>query len=494
VPLNLFGPDGSVTDAMLAFIDPAAVSFRTRTSLGGVSASITGDFGWAIPLATNPVGIALGAEYRDYSAAIQPDLPSRTDNEVLGAGGAVQPVDGRYDVKEVFAELIAPLIEDRDFFHSLTLEAGIRYSDYSISGGSTAWKIGGSWEPIPSLKFRGIYQQAVRAPNIGELFTPRSLGLANSDTDPCQGTLPVGNAQLTQACIASGAPASQIGNIAPPSAGQINITFGGNLDLEPEDARTITIGAVFTPDFLPGFSATVDYYDILITNAITAPNVDDLFNACYVQFDLAVCDTIGRNPLNGSLNGGAETPGLPLFLSNSGRIDTSGLDISLNYRRDLGFGRIDIGFIANYTFDQKFQATPNSINRECVGFYSVNCGLSGSLQPEFQFNQRTTLSIGNLDISYLWRHIDSVEVEPLVADNFLEDFRRIGSVDYFDLAFRAEVSDQMTFLFTVANIFDKKPPIVGNTIGATAFNSGNTYPSTYDAIGRRYSAAVRLRF
>jgi outer membrane receptor protein involved in Fe transport len=112
-----------------------------------------------------------------------------------------------------------------------------------------------------------------------------------------------------------------------------------------------------------------------------APNVDDLFNACYVQFDLAVCNTIGRNPLNGSLNGGAETPGLPLFLSNSGRIDTSGLDISLNYRRDLGFGRINIGFIANYTFDQKFQATPNSINRECVGFYSVNCACRAASSP-----------------------------------------------------------------------------------------------------------------
>ena len=117
-----------------------------------------------------------------------------------------------------------------------------------------------------------------------------------------------------------------------------------------------------------------------------------------------------------------------------------------------------------------------------------------SIQPEFQFNQRTTLSIGDIDVSYLWRHIDSVEVEPLVAGNFLEDFRRIGSADYFDLAVRAELGEHMTFTFTVSNLFDKQPPIVGNTIGSTAFNSGNTYPSTYDAIGRRYSAAVRLRF
>ena len=99
-----------------------------------------------------------------------------------------------------------------------------------------------------------------------------------------------------------------------------------------------------------------------------------------------------------------------------------------------------------------------------------------------------------MDFSYLWRHVGAVEVEPLVASSFLEDFRRIGSVDYFDLAFRFEPSDALTLTFTISNLFDKQPPIVGNTIGATAFNSGNTYPSTYDAIGRRYSAAVRLRF
>jgi outer membrane receptor protein involved in Fe transport len=413
---------------------------------------------------------------------------------VLGAGGAVQPIDGEFDVKEVFGELIAPLVENRPFFHSLTLEAGIRYSDYSSSGGSTAWKAGGSWEPASSLKFRGIYQMAVRAPNIGELFTPRSLGLANSDTDPCQGTLPVGNAQLTAACIASGAPSGQIGNIPAPSAGQINITFGGNENLDPEIARTITLGAVFRPDFVPGLALTADFYDIAIEDAITAPNVDDLFNGCYVQFNLSVCNSIGRNPLNGSLNGGAETAGLPLFLSNTGRIKTSGIDLSANYRRNLGFGVINVGIIGNRTFKQKFKATPDSIDRECIGYYSVNCGLAGSIQPKIQWNQRTTLTVGSVDVSYLWRHIGAVEVEPLVAAGFQEKFRKIKAYNYFDLAAQVEVMRQMTMTVTASNVLDKKPPIVGNTIGATAFNSGNTYPSTYDPLGRRFTVGARLKF
>ena len=494
VPLDLFGPAGSITPEMLAFIDPAPATIRIRTSLLGVTGSLGGDFGVASPLAINPIGFAVGVEYRKYTAQVIPDLPSQTDNEILGAGGATQPVDGGFDVTEVFGELIAPLVEDQPFIHSLTLEAGIRYSDYSSSGGSTAWKAGASWEPVRSLKLRGIYQRAVRAPNIAELFTPQSLGLANQDTDPCQGSLPVGNPQLAQACIASGAPEGSIGRIAAPSAGQINISFGGNPDLEPEKARTITLGAVFTPDFVPGFAATVDYYDILITDAITAPNVDDLFNGCYVQFDLDICSTIGRNPLNGSLNGGAETPGLPLFSSNTGRISTSGIDVSLSYRHDLGFGTLNIGFIANYTFEQKFQATPTSLDRECVGYYSVNCGLSGAIQPELSWNQRTTLTIGDVDVSYLWRHIGPVRLEPLVADDFFPDYRRIKPFDYFDLSARFSIGDHFGLTATVSNVFDRKPPIVGNTVGATAFNSGNTYPTTYDALGRRYTIGVKLKF
>ncbi len=494
VPLDLFGAAGSITPTMLAFLAPASTSFRTRSSLSGVNAAVNGDVGVTSPFATTPIGVAFGAEYRRYTAAIEPDLPTRTDNEVLGAGGAVKPVSGAFDVYEGFGELIAPLVENRPFFHTLTLEAGVRYSRYSTSGGSTAWKAGGSWQPMPSLKIRGIYQRAVRAANIAELFTPLSQGLANTQVDPCQGTLPLGNAQLTAACIASGAPAGQIGRIPEPSSGQINISFGDTPSLAPEKAETVTVGAVLTPAFLSGLSVSLDYFSIQLTDAIAAPNVDDILNACFVQFDLAVCRRIGRNPLNGSFNGGGETRGLPLFLSNSGRIATSGLDLSANYKHKFGAATVNVGLTGNYTFEQKFQATPISIDRECVGYYSVNCGLSGSIQPKLAWNQRTTVTVGAVDLSYLWRHIDGVEVEPIVAAGFLDRFRRIPAFDYFDLAARATMFDHVTLTLTVLNVFDRQPPIVGSTIGATAFNSGNTFPSTYDPLGRRFVIGAKLRF
>jgi len=120
---------------------------------------------------------------------------------------------------------------------------------------------------------------------------------------------------------------------------------------------------------------------------------------------------------------------------------------------------------------------------------------------------RTTLSFEALDISLLWRHIDAVEYEfgnafrgnlPATGVGNLAgqavDFNRIGAYDYFDLSTRWSIGDNLTLTFTVENLFDKEPPLVGADVGSTAFNSGNTYPSTYDALGRTYNAALKLRF
>jgi len=184
----------------------------------------------------------------------------------------------------------------------------------------------------------------------------------------------------------------------------------------------------------------------------------------------------------------------------------------LSYKTDLGFAGLDLGFNGNYTFNSKFNAfvaNPESINRDCTGFISSNCG---SLQPDYQFSQRTTLSFDEVDVSLLWRHISSFEQEPLdVIDSgpFFngtipatilgvggqdEDFGRVGSYNYFDLSGRFGVTENLVFTVNVQNLFDKDPPITGNNAGTTTFNSGNTFPSTYDALGRRFAVSARLSF
>lgn len=504
VPFNLFGPAGSITPEQLGFVvSSVSTGGSTQTSLATVQGVVSGDFGVASPWADEPIGIAVGGEYRSYVASSVSDLATQTPGEVLGNGGASPDVTGRYNVKETFAEIIAPLITNRPFFHSLTLEAGARYSDYSTSGNSFTWKVGGSYEPVPSLKIRGSYNRATRAPNIGELFAPLVTGLDNLSQDPCFGNLPLLDPNLAAVCLAQGAPPGQIGLIAQPAAGQINVTSGGNPNLDVERATTYTIGAVFQPEFIPGFTASIDYYDIKVTDAITSPTVGDVINACFpVTASSATdpaCTGIRRNPLTGGLDGStSNTPGLPFGLSNLGRITTNGIDLALNYRRNLGFAKLALAFNGNWTDSAKFQATPTSVNRECVGFYSVNCG---SIQPEYSFNQRTTLSFGPMDVSLLWRYIHEVEYEPLALQDDidagggpLEKFRSIPTEHYFDLSTRFGITEHFTLTLTVQNLLDNQPKLVGSSIGTTAFNSGNIYPSTYDPLGRRYAAGVRLRF
>ncbi|MBW6526329.1 TonB-dependent receptor [Sphingomonas sp. RHCKR7] len=528
VPINLFGPEGSINSDMLGFVT-ADSQVTTKTSLAQARALLSGDFGATLPWASEPIGFAAGAEYRKYRASQTADILSQQAGELSGTGGATPNVSGGYEVKEAYGELIAPLVADAPFFKSLTVEGGIRYSDYKVfaagspSYNSTTYKGGGSWEPVDGIKLRGNYQRAVRAPNISELFSPQNTGLTSLSADPCAGTAPSSNANLRAICIAQGAPAGTIGIIEQPSASQINATTGGNLNLKPEKSDSYTIGLVLQPRFVPGLSITVDYYNIKIQDAISQPTVSDAIAACFGNITSAsaasaACTQIRRNPDTGGLDGSpATTPGLLLAASNLGTIKTDGIDLNVNYRRDLGFAKINLSFQGNWTNRAEFQATPTSVNRECIGYYSVNCGspgsagpssAPGSLQPEFTWNQRTTFSFGPADISLLWRHLSGLEAEPGddqparfvgnlsggALDGVAVDFSKIKAFNYFDLATRVGVGEQVDLTLTVTNLFDKQPPLVGGSIGSVSFNSGNTYPSTYDALGRRFTVGARFKF
>ncbi|WP_194954844.1 TonB-dependent receptor domain-containing protein [Sphingopyxis solisilvae] len=513
VPVNLFGPEGSITPAMADYLSENS-STTNRTSLAQVRAIISGDLGFTSPGAVQPIGFAIGGEHRKYRAQQASDLLAKTPGELGGAGGAAPDIDGQYAVYEAYAELVAPLIEDKPFFENLTLEAGIRYSDYSIRGAAGydtwTWKAGGSWTPVNGFKLRGNYSRAVRAPNIGELFTPLTVGLTNLGIDPCAGAAPTTNANLRAVCLAQGAPVGTIGSITNPTAAQANITVGGSLALQPEKANTWTIGAVLQPSFLPRFSMSIDYYNIKINNVIGAPLPGDIISTCFGNLTAASatdpsCTIIRRNPFTGGLDGDpAITPGLFGQTNNNGRLFTDGIDLLMNWNTDLGFASLDWSFVGNWTNSSRFRSDVNlatSIDRECVGYYSVNCSFTGSIQPELQFSQRFTLGFDKVDLSLLWRWIDGVEFEPQQiiddggpANSVDPRFLKVKSAHYFDLTGRFNVSENLVFTATVQNLLDKQPPILGNTIGSTTYNSGNTYPSTYDALGRRYAVSAKLKF
>ena len=522
VPLNVFGDSGSIPASQYGFLlAPSTVT--VKTSLAQVHAQVTGDVGLAFPGAKNKIGFAVGTEYRRYNASQTSDTLSQTAGELGGAGGAAPIFNGTYDVWEGFGELVVPLIEDAPLFHNLTAEGGVRYSAYTVGDGhknnATTYKGGLTWEPVAELKIRGNYAHAVRAPNINELFLPNTVGLTTLVTDPCAGAAPVTNANLKAVCLAQGAPGNTIGNIQNPTASQANATVGGSTALKPEKANTYTIGAVFQPSFIRRFSISVDYYHIKVTSQIGTATTGDVIASCFGGLSAAsatslACTSIRRNPTTGGLDGDpATTFGLPLVLTNQGTLATDGIDISANWSVPTGFGKYTMGFNGNYTAHSKFQASPTSINRECVGFYSANCsGITGSIQPKYQWSMRNTLTYKKVDLSLLWRHISGVNQEP---DDIVNNgpafsgtlpagtgpvagtkvnFGKLPAVNYFDLAARFDVNEHFTMTVSVANMFDKQPPLTGATIGQTAYNSGNTYPSTYDALGRRFAVSAHVKF
>jgi len=508
VPIDLFGPVGSITQEVGAFLDVGNFA-STATTLGQLQGFVSGDL-FTVPSADQPVNFVVGAEYREYTAFTASDQLTQTPGEVLGNGAAAPNQGGSFDVSELFGELVIPIVSGVSFAEQINLELGGRVSDYSTTGTEYTWKAGGSWTITDGFTIRGNYQQVTRAPNIGELFQPQITGLDNSSEDPCQGTNPVGDAALQAVCLAQGAPANSIGFIIPDPAGQINVTTGGNPNLAAEDAETYTIGFIFEPAAIPGLAITADYYNISITDAITNPTVGDVFASCFGQgfsgaggapnlpagaAGSAACNGIIRNPFTGNLFGDvAITPGLPQVLTNQGEIATDGIDVSLNYSRDFGAVGWNLSVLGNWTNSSTFNANandPNSLNRECVGFFSTNCG---SIQPEFSFTTRNTISVDRFDISLLWRYIDAVEIEPEVAGNFLPEFESIGSENYFDLTVRANATENLDITLAVINLFDNDPTVVGSDVGTTAFNSGNVFPSTYDPLGRRFSITARLNF
>ena len=528
VPVNWFGATGnaSFTPEAIDFLSDTS-TVATKVSLAQARATINGDLGWTIPFASEPVAFAFGGEFREYTASQISDTLAQ-GGDLGGAGGASPNIDGGFNVYEAFGELIVPLVQDRPFFDDLTVEAGIRYSSYNIDApgspgfNTTTWKVGGSWAPFDGLRFRGNYAHAVRAPNIGELFSPVNTVLTNLTDDPCASINDEGErfrapptGELRAICLAQGATPGNVDNIPLPIAGQAQVTGGGNLNLRPETSNSWTVGAVFNPDFVPGLSMSIDYYHIKIDGAITSPTPDDVLDICFGQNPLSPpagasategCTGIRRNPFTGGLSGDpADTPGLPSTLSNLGTLETSGVDFIANYSRDLGFAGLDLGLVLNWTDESLFQAVPTGVNRECVGFYSANCGQPN---PEWMWSQRTTLSFGDVDVSLLWRHISGVRYEtgltPLFEGTLGNDtgpvagrqvnFNRIPAYDYFDLTTRFAVDEHLTITLAVQNLLDKDPPLVGGEAASTTFNSGNTFPSTYDSLGRRYVASARIRF
>ncbi len=490
--------------ASLAFIGGAGFQEGATTEMVA-SASVTGKIPQLkSPWAEDAVGLAFGGEYR------QEQLDFRTDNEfdtgdLAGQGGPTHGVNGSYSVYEGFGELRAPLIQNAPFVKSLGFEAGYRYSHYNIAGETNTYKVAGDWQPIEDIRFRAGFNRAVRAPNILELFTPNTvvLGLNN---DPCAGPATQPGFPTEAQCANSGVSAALYGHIAASPSGQYNSLAGGSTDLKPEVAKTFTIGGVLTPRMLPGFSLSVDYFRIKVDGFIQALDPNITLAQCINTGNPFLCGFVHRAPGSGSLWLG--TNGFVAATNvNAGFLKTSGLDFTAAYRlplANLGWENGgSLSFVYSGTYLRQLitsPATPNidpdtgkvTTQFDCAGLYGqTTCGTPN---PKYRHHFRVTwrTPVEGLEVSAAWRYFGAVDSQTTSSNPYLSDpahtfdvDRHIAAQNWFDLSGQWRLKDKLTFRAGVNNIFDKEPPLVGSFTGGSngSFN-GNTYPQTYDALGR----------
>jgi outer membrane receptor protein involved in Fe transport len=419
----------------------------------------------------------VGTEYRRDSMTNTTD-GNLSGFQLAGTGGPTIGISGAVKVTELFMEGRIPIAQDRTGLQSLSVDLAYRYSDYGDVQTDT-YKTGLEWAPTDSIRFRGSYQRAVRAANIVELFTAQGFNLFDLNGDPCGAAVRTAS---DAACLATGVPQAQLGSPTLDSpAGQYNFLQGGFTGLQPEESDTMSAGIILTPSFAPGLSVTVDWFNIQIDDTISTFGQANTLSACYDQGDQDACGRINRNE-NGSLWVG--TGFVEDLNTNIGSLETTGVDVNLVYR-GLEIGSMgSLGFDLTGTFVEELVTDPGPLtpSYDCVGKYSAACETP---VPELRTRFRTSwMTPWDFDLTMTWRHLSGVTgvtTDPNVtlAANRID--RYLPAEDYFDLAANWQVTEQASLVMGINNILDDDPSLSAS-VGTTG--NGNTFPQTYDAMGR----------
>lgn len=480
VALDIFGPNTLNNDpdgagplqagAMTSFIRVNTFT-NVKTEENRISGYIRGDL---FELPAGPVASVFGFEYRDSFAGQYNDNEQRTGN-IFGFN-AVQDQEGQVDVYELYTEVSVPLVSEAPFAHYLGLEGGFRRSNYSSIGDVDTYKIGGEWAPTEWLRFRAVYNEATRAPNVFELFQNGDQGFP-SYTDPCRDTAGGGNgvpdvAGVTQAfCVGQGVPIGNYPGFAANNS-QVQAFAFGNPNLAPETATSTTYGFVFQPDWFPvgDFRATVDWYDIEISDVIAAFGAQFFINDCYINQNLTSCARIVRTPATGQIFSVNTTR------ANQGTLATSGIDIQLEWSVPIGPGQLTINEL--YSILDSFEINGND-------FAGTSTAAIGGALPDYKSVLSVTYNVGDWTLFGRWSYVPELDESGVFSVPHMTP-----AASYVDLAVRWNLTDNFTLTGNIDNVMDDYPP---QTFGGL-FSQANTDPQVYRVLGRSFSISGRYRF
>jgi outer membrane receptor protein involved in Fe transport len=467
IQIDMFGP-GTLDEDMASFIRVNTFN-DTIVEENRIAGFVRGDL---FSLPAGPVATVFGFEYRDTFSGSYNDNEQRMGN--IAGFNAVQDQEGQIDVYELYTEAAIPLVSEAAFAHYLGLEAGYRRSNYSSIGNVDTYKIGGEWAPTEWLRFRAVFNEATRAPNVFEVFQAGDQGFP-AYADPCNDT-----ASNQANCLAAPGAAAINPGVYPgftQNNVQVQSFAFGNPNLGPETAETWTYGVVFQPDWFPvgDFRATVDYYDIEITDVIAALTAQFFLTDCYgANFNATSCARIVRDPVSG------QVLSVDTTRSNQGALATSGYDIQLEWSVPVGPGQLTINelysILDSYTFN----------GNELGG--GTSAAIGGAL-PDYKSVLSVTYNVGDWTLFGRWTYVPEMYANGVCAAYFACDDTPEAS--YIDVSARWNVTDNFTLTANVDNLMDDYPPL---TPEGVLSGQANTDPQVYRVLGRTFAISGRYRF
>lgn len=478
LPIDLFAP-GPVPESVKEYFKYAYTRDVTNEqTLAGLQLS-----GKLFELPAGDVGIAAGAEYRKDTLASLDDglgargLLYRTDN----GGGQVR---ASTDVIEVFAEVVAPILSDKPFAEELTVEAALRWSDYDTIGSTLAWKLGASWSPVDSLRFRLTQSQSVRAPNILELFGPESRGTLNITADPCDVTQIdlVPNREAN--CRALGIP---LGWEDPASSLALLTILGGNETLSEEESDSWSAGLVFRPEFVSGLRLSLDYWSIDITDAVQTINGNTTVDNCVDSetIDNAFCPLVTRGNLIG-LDDAFVISRIDLRQINVGSLNAAGIDFAADYVLPLddivNNWSGDLGIRLSLVNLLKLEELVDPVDPSSL---IINDGEYGD--PHWRGNLEFSYALNDLNVNWKLRYVGDSRIDVQRSAEFYSP-DRVPQTFYSDLYASYDLPSETRLYAGVNNMFDRHPPRNPST------HRGVFSGSHYDNIGRYFYFGARVYF
>jgi len=474
-PFDVLGGPSASTSAALDYVMSTGQATYGST-VNSATANISGEI---FDLPAGGLGVAAGLEHREVRGY---DRPGQFEQSGYSSDLAGNSTDGRYTVKEAYLEIAVPLLKGKPFAELLSIDVATRHSDYSNFGIANNSKFSFMWKPVRDVLARGTIAEGFRAPTVGDTF---GGGQQTFDTyiDPCDRQYGESsrNGEVATRCASLGAPAGfrQLNQNGQPitSVGGSQSPFpfqsgAGNSSLQPETSISKTLGIVYSPSWLPGASASLDWYKVNVNNRITAVDANFITDQCYVKNVSSFCQSIIRDPVT------HEITYLERGNANLGRLETSGVDLAANYRFPATqYGRFGLRFDGTYVNSFKTRSEDGAEWVDYAGEYAYN---------RVKANLSLDWSMGNWGATWTTRYFSPIKDQCWDTDVecSMPDFEaswgtganKQGALVYHDLNVNYKTSWKGQIQLGINNLLDKKP-----RNSYEAYIGGYTSSSSVDA-------------